>query len=67
MKEIEKKILNKLDEAINAPTHESCKKILIDFKKEFENSNNDDQRLKVVLKIIEFLNVAAKIITSIDN
>ena len=54
------KLIQKLDEAINAPSFESSKKILIEIKEEIRNAKSEKQLLKTVTKLVEIFGVLAK-------
>lgn len=54
------KLIQKLDEAINAPSFESSKKTLIEIKEEISNAKSEKQLLKTVTKLVEIFGVLAK-------
>ena len=53
-------LIHKLEEAINAPTFESCKEILKEILEEIKNAKNEKQILAALTKLIELLGVLAK-------
>ena len=55
------KLIQKIDEAINAPTFKSCRGKLKEIREDLVNSKNEKDILNIVSKLVELLGVLAKI------